>query len=240
MMAGRRAMQELAHGGAAWLLSMTDLVSILLCFFIMLFSMSSVDTDKWQGLASADTTDRLAIVDQSESEPAAAKPLVPRASLTNAADLGYLAAVIAEKLASDRLLRGALLARSEDSLVIALPGQLLFAAGSAAPAPRARDALVRLSSILSTLDNRVEVRGRGDSTPINNGIFPSNWDLALARAASVAAIIRDAGYSRAIMAFGQAETPDVGNAVGPTEVLRPDFAHVIDIVIRPSATEAAS
>jgi len=239
-MAGRPATQELAHGGAAWLLSMTDLVSILLCFFIMLFSMSSADTDKWQGLASADTTDQLAIVDQPESEPAAANPLVPRANLANAADLGYLAAVIADKLASDRLLRGALLARSDDSLIIALPGQLLFAAGSAALAPPARDALVRLSSILSTLDNRVEVRGHGDSTPVNHGIFASNWDLALARATSVAAIIHDAGYSRAIVAFGQPETPDDGNAVGSTGAGRPNFAHVIDIVIRPSATEAAS
>ncbi|HEY6335501.1 MAG TPA: flagellar motor protein MotB [Alphaproteobacteria bacterium] len=240
MMPGRPTTQELAHGDAAWLLSMTDLVSILLCFFIMLFSMSSVDTDKWQGLASADTTDQLAIVDQSESEPAAAKPLVPRASLANAADLGYLAAVIADKLASDRMLRGALIARSEDSLVIALPGQLLFAAGSAAPAPPARDALVSLSRILSMLDNRIEVRGHGDSMPVNNGMFASNWDLALARAASVAAIIREAGYSRAIVAFGQPEMPDDGNAVGPTGTRRPGFAHVIDIVIRPSATEAAS
>jgi chemotaxis protein MotB len=239
MTAGHSTLRDSAQGNAGWLVSMADLVSILLCFFIMMFSMSSVDTEKWRGLAIANTTDRLPVVDQPASEPAATKPLIPRASSENAADLGYLAAVIADKLASDPTLRGALLARSEDGLVIALPSQLLFTAGSAALAHPARDSLVRLSGMLRTLDNRVEVRGHGDPTPVRDGIFASNWELALARAAAVAAVIQQAGYSRPITAFGQAKASHDFIAAGHGEAASEDFARRIDIVIRPSATEAA-
>jgi len=237
MTARRPSTEGSVQGGAAWLVSMTDLVSILLCFFIMLFSMSSVDTDQWRGLASADTADGDPIVDDLASEPAAEFP-VPRANFTSGTDLGYLAAIIAGKFAADPLLRSATLEQSEKGLTISLPGKLLFDGGSAEPASSARDALVRLSSILSMLNNRIEILSSGDGVRMSNGIFTSNWELGLARAGAVAGILSKAGYDRAITAFGQADTSGVGYGDSRAGPERQDFARFVDIVICPNGAEA--
>lgn len=49
-----RKKQEEASGGApAWMATFSDLMNLLLCFFVLLFSMSSVDEDKFQALIAS-------------------------------------------------------------------------------------------------------------------------------------------------------------------------------------------
>ena len=37
-------------GGANWMDTYGDMVTLLLCFFVLLYSMSTIDSSKWQAL----------------------------------------------------------------------------------------------------------------------------------------------------------------------------------------------
>ncbi|GGA78226.1 cell envelope biogenesis protein OmpA [Neiella marina] len=75
--------------------------------------------------------------------------------------------------------------RDEDWLVLTLSSSLLFASGSAAPSANLRAIIPSVAKVLASSDNYIRVRGYTDSSPINNEIFSSNWELSSARAAEV-------------------------------------------------------
>jgi chemotaxis protein MotB len=226
---------EGSGAGASWLLSMTDLVSLLAAAFIMLFSMSSVETAKWRQFARFQTAKMPAVADRSAAVEPSVPAALPRARHGDAADLGYLGAVLAQKFAADPVLKEALLARREDGLAIALPGDLLFAPGSANPSREAQAALRRLGEALRPLANAVEVRGHSDPRPIETAEFASNWELSIARARAVARGLADAGYDRGIVALGDADSRygDLDPAIPEAERMR--LARRVDVILRPRA-----
>lgn len=48
-----RKKKEEPQGGASWLNTFADLMNLLLCFFVLLFAMSSVDTEKYEQLVAS-------------------------------------------------------------------------------------------------------------------------------------------------------------------------------------------
>lgn len=72
-----------------------------------------------------------------------------------------------------------------DWVEVEINTELLFASGSAALAPEARQILARLAVVLRHLSNPVQVEGFTDDAPISSPAFPSNWELSAGRAATV-------------------------------------------------------
>ena len=52
-MAKRQRSEEPPKGSPAWMTTFSDLMNLLLCFFVLLFSMSSVDADKWEKVVNS-------------------------------------------------------------------------------------------------------------------------------------------------------------------------------------------
>lgn len=52
-MAKKKKQQESAPGSPAWMATFSDLMNLLLCFFVILFSMSSVDVAKYEEVAAS-------------------------------------------------------------------------------------------------------------------------------------------------------------------------------------------
>lgn len=52
-MSRRKKEEAKASGSPAWMATFSDLMNLLLCFFVLLFSMSSVDTAKWNAMAQS-------------------------------------------------------------------------------------------------------------------------------------------------------------------------------------------
>ena len=50
-MSRKKKEEEQAPGSPAWMATFSDLMNLLLCFFVLLFSMSEIDVDKWQQVA---------------------------------------------------------------------------------------------------------------------------------------------------------------------------------------------
>ncbi|MCI8859663.1 flagellar motor protein MotB [Lachnospiraceae bacterium 66-29] len=49
----KRKVEESGGGEASWLNTFADLMNLLLCFFVLLFAMSTVDADKWEQLITS-------------------------------------------------------------------------------------------------------------------------------------------------------------------------------------------
>jgi chemotaxis protein MotB len=221
----------------AWLLIFTDLVSLMLTFFVLLFSMSNVKVGEWQNIIdSLSRTLRPTL--EKEIKVQTATFNIGTIFRRKAIDLNYLSSVIEEGINDIELLADTQVMLLEDRLVIALPGDLLFRSGSAEIAERARDAMFVIGGMLSNIGNEIGVNGHTDPTPPSGDAYASNWELSTGRAAAVANALRAAGYEDNIIAFGYADSrfrqlPDIADAQ------RRALARRADIVVLPTAVGVA-
>lgn len=71
-------------------------------------------------------------------------------------------------------------------MVVELATDILFGSGSATLSRGGRDAIKEVTSILATIpDRKFQIEGHTDDVPIATATFPSNWELASARAITV-------------------------------------------------------
>lgn len=81
-------------------------------------------------------------------------------------------------------------------MMLALSTDILFASGSAQLSAAGATAITEVTELLKGLNNRnFQIEGHTDNVPIKTKQFPSNWELASARASSVLATMLTAGFS---------------------------------------------
>lgn len=91
-------------------------------------------------------------------------------------------------------------------LEVELRTDILFPSGVARLSPQANDVLGSVSAILKPFPNPVRIEGYTDDRPINTSLYPSNWELSAARAASVARLFSEQGVDPSrlgIMGWGE-------------------------------------
>ena len=216
-----------------WLITFTDLVALMLAFFVMLFAMSNVKVSDWQNVI--DSLSQTLRPTLEKTIPAATSSFnigtIFRGRATN---LDYLASVLAEAVDDHAMLSQGRILRLEDRLVIVLPGDLLFQAGGAEMTGSGRQALFVLGGVLRNIGNKIGVNGHTGAVPPAASGYASNWELSTARAASVANTLRQSGYLKPITAFGYADSrPDP--LMGLPVERRGTFARRIEIIVRPEA-----
>ncbi len=230
---GRAATARRADNSQAWMVTFADLVALLLTFFVLLFSMSRVETRDWQNLANA--------LAQSLNQISESRIAVPDVDLdlkrvqpVPGANLDYLSTVLRDQMAGHAVLSRAVLRRRDDVLIISLPADLLFAPGAVEPSDRASEALFAVCGILRNLENRIEIAGHADPTP-PGARWPSNWNLSLGRALSVAARLQGNCYRKDVVAlgFGDARFADLPEGLPAPQ--RRALARRVDIVIHETA-----
>ncbi len=94
----------------------------------------------------------------------------------------------------------------EDWLTVELSSGLLFSSGSATSNSSASAVMAELTAILKQTNNFMRIRGYTDSVPIRTEQFPSNWELSVARAASIVRLLEESGVAperMAIEGYGQ-------------------------------------
>jgi chemotaxis protein MotB len=213
-----------------WTITFIDLITLLLTFFVLLFSMTTTESKKWFEF-SASVVSRFG----ADASPGTAQSgstesplnLAERAGL----DLDYLAGLLTAQLAQDETLRSAVVHRLADRVVVSLPSDLLFASNSADLLAPARKALFVLGGVLANLKNRIQVQGHTDPNPIRAGAFPSNWELSLARAGAVADLVRQSGYERPMVIEGFADGRSGDVAPELPQARRYALARRVDVVI---------
>jgi len=229
---GRRAGVKYG-GGASWLVTFVDLISLMLAFFVMMFAMTTLDAPRFDRAAASITLELGKTVSPVEREPP--EPLSVRTeSQGRGYALDYLKPILTEKLARDPILRSTSVTGAGDRLVIALPTDLLFTGGGATLSNRARVAICELATALAPLPNRIALVGHADPRPTQrDGPYASNWALSLARADAVARMLAASGYTGRPTIEGQGDSRF--SEVAPTLPLESRYALArrVDVVILP-------
>jgi chemotaxis protein MotB len=219
----------------SWMLTFTDLVSLMLTFFVLLFSMSVVKVEAWNNIVSA-LSQSFKPSERGAQTEATSSFDISTLSMRRAINLDYLTSVLSKAMASDELLKNSQLMRLEDRLVIGLPGDRLFQADNAVLSKDANKALSNLGGVLRNIGNQIGTNGHTDPTPLKGSQYTSNWELSMGRATAVANALKRSGYTEDIISFGYAssrfmELPEI------PEAERRVMGRRIDIVVYPTVGE---
>ncbi len=173
-----------------WFVSYADLVTNMLCFFVMLFAFSSLDSPR-KRQESQSRDEKFHAVFSINSAQGSNQWLteggkgILMTPASRKSEIPHLVKKVKNQLrktpAADRMLVMA----SDQMVKIEIPSNVLFESGSAAMRRGAEDVLISLVPVLSTIDNHIRIDGHTDDQPTRSGTFPSNWELSSARACSV-------------------------------------------------------
>ncbi|MEK6796161.1 MAG: flagellar motor protein MotB [Spirochaetota bacterium] len=214
-----------------WLLTYSDLITLLLIFFIILYTLTQVDKHKYDELARAlalqfgggkwimNTTsiqDTRGVFSKNfnpnRSMPASRGRSRSEAYYTKAISM-FLAEIQTKKLQVTFTERG---------VIITLGADFYFAPGSAELNRDGRLVVERLSGFLSSVSNNIRVEGHADSLQVMEGgpvarRFPSNWELASARAVNVVKKLEGDGVdSRKLSAISYGDTRPIDEGDNPS------------------------
>ena len=217
-----------------WLITFTDLISLLLAFFVMIFAMSTIDETKFRELTGAVDLDRTPLPGAIEATVQDERN-APQESAERGQDLGYLATLLREQLDREPLLAGTIVRQVGAQVVLSLPAELLFAPNGAEPTEQGARSLFALVGLLRNLQNRIEVEGHADPKPPLADKFASNWELSLARAAAVATRLEASGYGQAVLARGRAAARYDEIAATLAPAVRDALARRVDIIVHEDA-----
>ena len=213
-----------AGGTPAWVVTFADLMSLLMCFFVLLLSFSEMDAQKLKEIAgelskafgvqrevpSIDPPMGSSII---FTNPVAGtgrdRSAVDALERTDAEQLtAATAAALREELAGELAAGGMQLEEGQQQIVLRVEENGSFPSGSAEVTPAFETLLSRMAVVLARVPGSLTIEGHTDDVPISTERFGSNWDLSAARAAAVAnALLRHAPIQAArVLVEGHAET----------------------------------
>ncbi len=211
-----------------WVVSYADFITLLLAFFVVMYSISSVNEGKYKALSESlegvfrgvNSSLEAASNPQLSAEQGSTgrQDPAPEFNTETAVDPATLQLRQIEAVARNEFQAlmedGDLsISGSELWLEIEIQSSLLFASGSAEPSLDADDVLEALAAILKRYQNPIHVEGFTDNRPIQSALYPSNWELSVARAAGVVRMLSHFGVAPQRMAavgYGEYQ-PKVSN-----------------------------
>ncbi|BDG08077.1 OmpA/MotB family protein [Anaeromyxobacter paludicola] len=172
-----------------WLITYSDMTTLLLAFFLLMFSFTLLTGSHQEELVQA-----LNVV-SANGKVVRQEP--PREDLERAAR------EIAAQFKDEHTFVDA----TETEVTVGLSSNVTFASGEAALTDAGRAALLKAGAILARLPNAVRVEGHTDDVPMKSAEFPSNWHLSAGRAQSVVQLLVEAGVdARRLEVVGYGET----------------------------------
>lgn len=213
-----------------WLLSMTDMVTLMLTFFVFTFSQSvffNVDKITVEKRILSKREDlRFGQSDYIYSADVKKTPLSLSAQ--------YLYRIFNTQFEEDPLLKEAFLTQGPGWVMMSFPASIFFERGDSRLDYNAKLTLFGIADLLKNSANRIEVIGH--STPENfvqvPKRFPTNWHLSLARALEVFRVLRTNGVKVPMTAMGRSSTSfnaNISRSLNP--IVRDRLARRVDIVV---------
>lgn len=178
----KRRRRKAEQVSASWMTTYSDLVTLLLCFFVMLYAFSNLDVKKFQGIMAYFQGSRGVLDGSNVIE-------MPDLRDQEEIDLEELKNALEEYASSSNLEEEITVSIDERGLIIRFMDRVLFDPGKAELKPEAREILDTVAEILQRdefKDKAIKVEGHADTTPVSpKDGFPTNWELSTARATNV-------------------------------------------------------
>jgi chemotaxis protein MotB len=180
------------HPDETWLVPYSDILTLLLALFIVLFASSQVDQKKFQQMSQSFNSafsggqsilnNEAAIVEQpSERPPENTLSEENKKQAMESVQLNEVKKKLDEYIKSNGLGGQLQTSLTEDGLVIRIQDSALFTSGRADLRPESERWGATIAKMLATLPQSVIISGHTDNVPINTREFPSNWDLSAKR-----------------------------------------------------------
>jgi chemotaxis protein MotB len=180
-----------------WLTIFNDLVTLLMVFFVLLFSLGSLDTKRFQNFQNA-MQSAIGILDNGPSDfdgtPSKNRDQ-PHVTTGESSDTQKMQRA-ADGLTGLADTEGLEAEYTPKGIQLILDDRLLFALGSAELSPAGMNMLRRVGTIIKPFNRYIRIEGHTDDLPINTRQYPSNWELSTARAISVVTyFINESGFA---------------------------------------------
>ncbi len=221
----RKKREEEHENVERWLVSYADFITLLFAFFVVMYSISSINEGKYRVMSDS-------LVDAFREVPTSDKPIPmgaknaeilhgsgkpigaaaqrPQGNTPERQQAAERMKTVAKNvldamqpLSQDGKVR---VTQSPRGVTVEISASLLFSSGDAVLQPLSKDALAAVAKVLSGVDNPIQVEGHSDNIPINSPAYPSNWELSSARAGSVVRLFAELGVpTTRMVAIGYAD-----------------------------------
>ena len=196
-MARKRKKTELPS--SSWIDTYADTITLLMTFFVLLYSMSSINNDKFEEVSKAlnslmtgKSADSILQYDVYQGTV----PLIGGEVDTEGAEqadeendkkenTNATYEDVKEFIESNDLNSLVQITTDERGVIIQIKDSILFEVGEAELKEESINVLDKINVLIATLPNNIIVEGHTDNVPINTYQFPSNYELSGARAARV-------------------------------------------------------
>ncbi|HPC35767.1 MAG TPA: flagellar motor protein MotB [Candidatus Marinimicrobia bacterium] len=152
-----------------WLVTYSDMMSLLLTFFILLFSISSIDPVKLEQIGNS-----------VEKALGGAKP-----KATQHFSIKEIYDKVVDVVEQEQLKGVIEVETSVRGVSIKIPTEISFASGKADLNPGIFPILNKLAPMIAQSNFPIAIEGHTDNVPIKSEVFPSNWELSSARSTQV-------------------------------------------------------
>ena len=192
----RRGFKKKDNGGGApgWITTFSDLMSLLLTFFILLYSMSNVDAVKFKGVSDSlqsilNGFGQTSILEEQDAETLLSEVENGLDELMSDISVRQEILDMYDKV-QDYVNLEALDAKvsvtmNRRGVFVDIKEAILFEPGSADLKGTGIIVLKQLEGLINDFENDIVIEGHTDDIPMNTVLYPSNWDLSTGRAVSV-------------------------------------------------------
>ncbi len=175
-------------GSPAWMTTYGDMMTLLLCFFVLLYSFSVLDAAKFEQIMSSLQHSFLrdqGVLEMSE-HPDTSEEEVELEVMEEPIDMFYQSYLAVKSYLAEAGLEDEIEVEYEErGIVLKMSDAVFFDSGKADLKPESKELLEHIAFVLEQLPNRILVEGHTDNVPINRTMFPSNWELSVVRATKV-------------------------------------------------------
>jgi len=190
----KKKQEEAPAGAPAWMATYGDMVTLLLCFFVLLFAFSTIDAEKFQAIITAfqgsigimedgTTVEPTDFVSEALQDDSTAK------QEEELEDFRKLQEQLEAFLEKHDLQADVLVTLETIGLVLRLQDNILFDSGRSNLRIEALELLTYLATLLKQsefIDKHIRIEGHTDSDPLLPGArYETNWELSVARASRV-------------------------------------------------------
>jgi chemotaxis protein MotB len=219
----RKSADDFHENHERWLVSYADFITLLFAFFVVMYSLSSVNEGKYRILSDSLFTAFRSVTVNQAGEQVVVPPIVvsprthPPAETRRGDGTGPGDGEHAEYVRSmGESIRRALepltrtgqvnISEGAHGITVEVNASILFSGGGAELDASSLDSLRSVARVFAEASFPVTIEGHTDDQPIATARFPSNWELSAARAAAVVRLFEQTGVdAERLSAIGYAE-----------------------------------
>ena len=237
-------------GAPMWMCTFSDMVTLIMCFFVLMFAMSTTQQETFKELVlSLKTALGISELPEAGTREGLIFQTVPSEEKVSEAvdELGGLVQKEVEEIVSDvkelvmyNSLSGLVkVEENESGATITISDVALFGPGDTKMSPSGIEVMGKVAKVLSQFNYPIKISGHTDNSPIHTDKFPSNWELSANRACEVVRFLISTGIKPTYLtAEGYAEFRPI--AVNSTESGRARNRRVEIVYERQNIAEALS